>query len=239
MHVTVIDISPEHVRRVDESYDVRGMIGHASHPSVLERAGAMDADMLIAVTRSDEVNMVACQVAYSLFNVRRRVARLRHVGYLAPDRRGLYAAEHLPIDVVISPEVEIAQGIARRLKTPGAFDIVSMADDRVQLIGIHISAKECSFIGTHYYDVVSRGPDRAMVIVGVVRAGRAFLPDREDVVEMGDDVYVIAPTDRLSWVMESFGHREEVARRIIIVGGGNVGIHLARRLREDAPGVRV
>jgi trk system potassium uptake protein TrkA len=124
MDVTVVDISPEQARRADESYDVRGMVGHASHPEVLERAGARDADMLIAVTRSDEVNMVACQVGYSLFNVRRRIARLRHPGYLEPIWRGLYASDQLPIDVIISPEIEVADGIARRLKTPGAFDTV-------------------------------------------------------------------------------------------------------------------
>ena len=117
--VTVIDISPEQARRADESYDVRGMVGHASHPEVLERAGARDADMLIAVTRSDEVNMVACQVAYSLFGVKRRIARLRHPGYLEPIWRGLYASDQLPIDVIISPEIEVARGIARRLRTPG------------------------------------------------------------------------------------------------------------------------
>jgi Trk K+ transport system NAD-binding subunit len=97
---------------------VRGLVGHASHPEALERAGARDADMLIAVTRSDEVNMVACQVAYSLFGVKRRIARVRHTGYLEPIWKGLYAADQLPIDVVISPEVEVARGIARRLRTP-------------------------------------------------------------------------------------------------------------------------
>src|SRR4028118_727689 len=105
--VTVIDSSPEQARRVDESYDVRGIVGHASHPEVLEQAGALDADMLIAVTRSDEVNMVACQVAYSLFNVRRRIARVRHNGYLEPIWKGLYANDQLPPDVVLSPDVGV------------------------------------------------------------------------------------------------------------------------------------
>src|SRR4028119_1619498 len=131
--VTVIDASPEQARRVDESYDVRGMIGNASPPEVLERAGARDADMLIAVTRSDEVNMVACQVAYSLFNVRRRIARVRHNGYLEPIWRGLYASDQLPIDVIISPEAEVANGIEWRLRTPGAFATVVLADGRVHL----------------------------------------------------------------------------------------------------------
>src|SRR4028118_1409877 len=142
--VTVIDASPEQARRVDESYDVRGMVGHASHPEVLERAGARDADMLIAVTRSDEVNMVACQVAYSLFKVPRRIARVRHNGYLKPIWQGLYANDQLPIDVIISPEIEVANGIARRLKTPGAFDTVPLADGKVHLLGGHCNTGTCS-----------------------------------------------------------------------------------------------
>src|SRR5918993_1987850 len=148
INVTVVDISPDQARRADESYDVRGIVGHASHPEVLERAGARDADMLIAVTRSDEVNMVACQVAYSLFRVKRRIARLRHHGYLEPIWRGLYAPDQLPIDVIISPELEVARGIVRRLRTPGAFDTVALADGKVKLLGIHCQAAGCPIAGT-------------------------------------------------------------------------------------------
>jgi len=239
MHVTVIDISQDLARRAGESYDVIGFTGHASHPGVLERAGAMDADLLIAVTRSDEVNMVACQVAYSLFGVKRRIARLRHVGYLAPGRRGLYAAEHLPIDIIISPEVEIAEGIVRRLKTPGAFDVVPMADGRVQLLGIHCNSAGCSYVGQSYYELSEQGPSAGMVIIAVVREGRAFIPERHDRVELGDDAYVVAQTEQLPQVMKAFGHEEEMSRHLVVVGGGNVGIHLARKLREDGRGTNI
>src|SRR3712207_6914837 len=146
LDVAVIDVSPEKTGRVSESYDVRGITGHASHPEVLERAGARGADMLIAVTGSDEVNMVACQVAYSLFRVKRRIARVRHQGYLDPVCRGLYAPDQLPIDVIISPEAEVARGIARRLRAPGAFDMVQLADGRVQLLGIHCD-RPCAAAG--------------------------------------------------------------------------------------------
>jgi trk system potassium uptake protein TrkA len=121
IHVTVVDVSPDQARKADESYDVRGMVGHASHPEVLERAGARDADMLIAVTRSDEVNMVACQVAYSLFKVPRANRPCAPQRLPEAHMEGPYAADQLPIDVIISPEIEVANGIARRLKTPGAF----------------------------------------------------------------------------------------------------------------------
>ncbi|HZH51500.1 MAG TPA: Trk system potassium transporter TrkA [Microvirga sp.] len=233
--VTVLDTSPEQARRVDESYDVRGMVGHASHPEVLERAGARDADMLIAVTRSDEVNMVACQVAYSLFNVRRRIARLRHHGYLEPIWRGLYAADQMPIDVIISPEVEVANGIVRRLRTPGAFDTVSLADGRVQLLGIHCNTGSCAMVGRQLSELAALQPDPGLVVVAVVRGGRGFVPRGQDRIERGDDVYVVTEPHRVEGVMRLFGHTEQVARRIVIIGGGNVGLHLAKRLVAKAP----
>jgi trk system potassium uptake protein TrkA len=235
--VTVIDVSPEQARRADESYDVRGMVGHASHPEVLERAGARDADMLIAVTRSDEVNMVACQVAYSLFKVKRRIARVRHAGYLAPIWSGLYAKDQLPIDVIISPEIEVARGIARRLRTPGAFDMVPLASGRVQLLGIHCTDHSCVMAGMRLCDLPERMPDLGFVVVAVIRNGRAFVPRGEDRAECGDDVYVVTEPAAVDRIMAAFGHRERVARRVVLVGGGNVGLHLARMLAREAPEV--
>lgn len=237
IEVTVVDISEEQVRRVDESYDVRGIVGHGSYPKILEKAGARDADMLIAVTRSDEVNMVACQVAYSLFRVKRRVARLRHVGYIASTERGLYAAEHLPIDVIISPEIEIADGICRRLKAPGAFDMVPMADGLVQLLGIHCDTTGCGLIGVPCGEIGRRPSDPRMNVVALVRNGRAFLPAPDEELQVGDDVYVIAATSEVDNVVGAFGHKESAARRVLLVGGGNVGLHLARKLVQESPGL--
>lgn len=237
--VTVIDTSPEQARRVDESYDVRGMVGHASHPEALERAGARDADMLIAVTRSDEVNMVACQVAYSLFNVRRRIARVRHHGYLEPIWRGLYAADQLPIDVIISPELEVANGILRRLKTPGAFDTVGLAGGRVQLLGIHCNTGSCGMVGRQLGALATLMPEPALVVLAIVREGRAFVPRGQDRIERGDDLYVIAEPGAIDRVMGFFGHEEQVAHRVVIVGGGNVGLSLATMLADETPEVQL
>ncbi|MXQ14094.1 Trk system potassium transporter TrkA [Microvirga makkahensis] len=236
INVTVVDISPEQARRTDESYDVRGMVGHASHPEVLERAGARDADMLIAVTRSDEVNMVACQVAYSLFKVPRRIARVRHHGYLEPIWRGLYASDQLPIDVIISPEVEVADGIVRRLRTPGAFDTVALADGRVQLLGVHCNTGACALVGRRMKELSSAGGS-GIVVGAIVRNGQAFVPRGDDQVQRGDDVYVITETSQVDRVMAFLGHEEQVARRIVIVGGGNVGLNLAGRIARKAPQV--
>lgn len=232
MNVTVIDLDEDQIRRVDESYDVRGVVGHASHPHVLANAGARDADMLIAVTQSDEVNMVACQVAYSLFGVKRRIARLRHAGYLAQDKAGLYAAEHLPIDVIISPEIQVAEGISHRLRAPGAFDMVPMARNRVELLGIHVDTGGCAILDRRLADWQDGEASQPMSIVAIMRDGRSFVPDRDDRLQIGDDVYVIAPTARVSEVMALFGHRDKIARQIVIVGAGNVGVHLAQKLRR-------
>jgi trk system potassium uptake protein TrkA len=228
--VTVIDSDPDLARRADESYDVRGLVGHASHPEVLERAGARGADMLIAVTRSDEVNMVACQVAHSLFGVKRKIARLRHSGYLDPGRSALFGASEMPIDVVISPEVEVARGIARRLRTPGAFDMMGLAGGRVQLLGIHATDPTAEVIGASLASL--GGGFRA---VAVLRQGRAFLPGSEERILTGDDVYVLTEPAGVAPVMAAFGHRERVARRIVVIGGGNVGLNLARILLRESP----
>jgi trk system potassium uptake protein TrkA len=233
--VTVIDSSPEQARQVDESYDVRGMIGHAAHPEDLKRAGARGADMLIAVTRYDEVNMVACQVAYSLFNVRRRIARVRHHGYLEPISHGLYASDQLPIDVIISPELEVARGIARRLRTPGAFDMVPLAGGKLQLLGIHCLPPSCPVAGTPLGRLTETTSGNRFAVMAIVRKGRAFVPREQDRVECGDDAYVVTEPDRIGDVMAAFGHQEEVARRVVIVGGGNVGLHLAKTLKREAP----
>ena len=134
--VTVVDQSGELVQRVSDALDVRAMVGFASHPDVMERAAARDTDMIIAVTQADEVNMVACQVAHSLFNVPTKIARVRNQSYLDPIWADLFSRDHMPIDVIISPEIEVARAISRRLLVPGAFDSIPLADGKVRVIGV-------------------------------------------------------------------------------------------------------
>jgi len=232
--VTVIDIDEEQVQQIDQNYEVRGVVGHASYPSVLKKAGAKNADMLIAVTRSDEVNMVACQVAYSLFNVKRRIARLRHAGYLAQHETGLYAAEHLPIDVIISPEIEIAEGIQRRLKTPGAFDMISLAGDKIELLGIHTLSADAPVVGNTIEEISSNCGLAGATVLAILRHGKCFIPEADDRIALGDDVYVLTDSRDVDAVMAAFSHDEKKARRIVIVGGGNIGLHLARKLQASS-----
>ncbi|MEO0783372.1 MAG: Trk system potassium transporter TrkA, partial [Pseudomonadota bacterium] len=145
--VTVVDSNPDLVRRASETLDVQGMTGFASYPDVLRQAGARDADMIIAATHSDEVNMVTCQVAHSVFDIRRKIARLRSQSYLDAINSDLYRQDHLPIDVVISPEREVADAALKRLRAPATFDIETFMDGRAQLIGVTVN-EDCPVVNT-------------------------------------------------------------------------------------------
>lgn len=235
--VTVIDSDPAQAQRVDESYDVRGIVGHASHPEVLERAGAASADMIIAVTRFDEVNMVACEVACSLFGIKRRIARVRHEGYLKPALSKLYGSARLAIDVVISPEYEVAQGIARRLGAPGAFDSFMLAGGLVQLLGVHCNIAKSPAIGRRVWDLPSMATGATLTPVALIRNGVASIPGQDERIELGDDLYALVDPRHAKDLISLLGHEEHAARRVIIVGAGNVGLNLARYLALTAPSV--
>ncbi len=236
--VTVIDQSPELVQKLVESLDVKGLVGFASHPDVLERAGATDADMVIAVTYADEVNMVACQICHTLFEVPTKIARVRHQSYLDPLWANLFSRDHLPIDVIISPEIEVARAIARRLQVPGAFDVNPLAEGKVSLIGVHCT-ENCPILDTPLRELTGLFPDLHITVVGISRDGNGFVPRPEDDLRLGDNVYFVAETDHLARAMSAFGHEEKEARRVIIIGGGNIGLSLARMVEEDQPHVHM
>jgi len=234
--VTVIDVVPTLVHRVSEQLEVRGLVGFASHPDVLEAAGCKDADMIVAVTHSDEVNMVACQIAHTLFETPMKIARVRDQSYLDPAWSALYAPERLPIDVIISPEIEVARAIERRLQVPGAVDMIPFAGGRVRLVAVHCAA-DCPVVNTPLHQLTELFPDLNITVVAVVREGALFVPKDEDSLQPGDDVYFTAEHDRVARGMAAFGHEEREARRMIIAGGGNIGLYLARMIEENAPGV--
>ena len=236
--VTVLDQSPELISHLNESLDVQAVVGYASHPEVLEQVGVKDADMLIAVTRSDEVNMVACQIAHSLFNVPTKIARIRHQSYLNPLWADLFTREHMPIDVIISPEIEVANAISRRLTVPGAFDMIPLADDKVRLIGVRCTDR-CPIVHTPLRQLTSLFPDLNIIIVGIVRDDDASVPSPRDQMLPGDSVYFVANTEHVSRAMAAFGHEEQEARRIIILGGGNIGLSLAHLIEASKHDVSV
>ncbi|MFQ3255267.1 MAG: trk system potassium uptake protein TrkA, partial [Loktanella salsilacus] len=173
--VTVVDNNPELVRRATDTLDVQGISGFASYPDILERAGARDADMIIAATHSDEVNMVTCQVAHSVFNIRRKIARLRAQSYLDAIYSDLYRRDHLPIDVVISPEREVAEAALQRLASPAAFDTESFLDGQGTLMGITLGA-DCPVINTPLRQLTDLFSTLRAVVVGIRRDGVLWVP---------------------------------------------------------------
>ena len=236
--VTVIDKAPELINKVTETLDVKGLVGFASHPNVLEQAGAGDADMVIAVTYADEVNMVACQVCHSLFDVPIKIARIRHQSYLNPLWSSLFTSDHMPIDVIISPEIEVARAINRRLRVPGAFDVIPLANGKVSLIGVHCS-DECPILATPLRELTALFPDLHISVVGISREGKGFVATPEVELQAGDNVYFVSESEHLSRAMSAFGHEEQEAHRVIIVGGGNIGTSLAELVEEEHPDVRL
>lgn len=235
--VTVIDQSPELVRRISDTLDAQGVVGHASHPEVLEQAGIKDCDMIIAVTYADEVNMVACQVAHSLFDVPTKIARIRQQSYLQPIWGNLFSRENMPIDVIISPEIEVARAIIRRLKVPGAFEMIPLVNDKVKLVGVRCT-ETCPIVHTPLRQLTQLFPELSIVIVGIMRDSKPIVPTSDDQMLPGDDVYFVVDSDQLPRAMAAFGHEESEARRLLILGGGNIGLFLAQEIERDYSWVR-
>lgn len=229
--VTVIDTSPELIRSIRDTLDVRGFVGHGSHPDVLEAAGAMQADMIIAVTLHDEVNMVACQVAHSLFNVPTKVARIRAQGYLQSHYQDLFSRDHMPIDVIISPELEVGEMVLRRIALPGATDVVRFADDKIAMVAIECQ-EECPVINTPLSQLSDLFPDLPATVVGVSRNGQLFIPHSTDQLVAGDLAYVVTTRQQVRRTLGLFGHEEPEATRIVIAGGGNIGLYVARAIEK-------
>ncbi len=236
--VTVIDQTADLTRKISDTLDVRAITGYASHPSILEQAGLRDADMLIAVTYSDEVNMVACQVGHSIFNVPTKIARVRNQDYMQPIWADLFSREHMPIDVIISPEREVARAIGRRLEVPGALDVAPMADGKVSVVGVRCD-DSTPIINTPLRQLTSLFADLNVVIVGILRNERAIVPKAEDQMLPGDDVYFVCDSRHLSRALAAFGHEEPEARSVIIAGGGNIGLTLAEEIESSHHGVNV
>ncbi|MEZ5675304.1 trk system potassium uptake protein TrkA [Thalassovita litoralis] len=235
--VTVVDNNPDLVRRATDTLDVQGIAGFASYPDVLDRAGARDADMIIAATYSDEVNMVTCQVAHSVFSIPRKIARLRSQSYLNAIYSDLYRRDHLPIDVVISPEREVAEAALQRLASPAAFDTERFLGGRAQLLGITIE-DDCPVVNTPLRQLNELFSTLRIVVVGIRREGSLFAPEPGDQIFVGDECYIFAVNEDVPRTMEVFGKVSQKQERVVIIGGGNVGLAVARALEVRADRVR-
>ena len=236
--ITVVDQSSDDIKKINETQDVKGVVGRATFPSVLENAGAANTDMIIAVTRNDETNMIICQLAHSLFNINKKIARIRSQEFLDGKWKKLYNKSNLPIDVIISPEAEVAKSLFRKLEAPGALDNVPFAKDKIKVLEISVK-KNCPIIETPLKNLTAKFPEFKANILGAVRKDKFIFLKKNDQLLDGDKAYVVVSSDQLTQILKSFGHEEKIAKKILIVGGGNIGLYLAKLLEANFEGVRI
>ena len=236
--ITIIDQSSDDIQKINESLDVKAIVGKATSPSVLEKANTNDADMIIAVTRNDEINMLICQIAFSIFKVPKKIARIRSQEYLDPKFSSLFNKENLPIDYVISPEIEIAKSIQRKLEAPGALDNVPFAENKVRLLEILIDEK-CPINGIKLNDLTKKFPKLNAYILGAVRGDKFIILKKNDSLKQNDKAYVIVGSNKMQETLRVFGHNEKISNKILIIGGGNIGFNLAKNIEQSLEDARV
>ena len=236
--ITVIDQSSEDIQKINDSLDVKAIVGKATYPSILEKANASETDMIIAVTRNDEINMLICQIAFSIFKIQKKIARIRSQDYLNPKFTRVYSKENLPIDVIISPEIEIAKSIQRKLEAPGTLDSVPFANNKIKLLEILIK-DGCKSIDIKFNELTKKYPKLDANIIGINRDDKFFIPKKTDSVKKNDKIYIIINSLQMSETLESFGHLEKISKKILIIGGGNIGFNLAKNIEETLETVRV
>ena len=236
--ITVVDQSSEDIQKINDSLDVKGIVGKATYPSILEKANATEADMIIAVTKNDEINMLVCQIAYTVFNVPKKIARIRSQDYLNPKFSKVYNKENLPIDVIISPEIEIAKSIQRKLEAPGALDNVPFANNKIRLLEISIN-KTCPLINIKLNELTKKFPKLDANILGVIRKENFIILKKNDVMKENDKAYVIINASQMQLTLSAFGHDEKISNKILIIGGGNIGFNLAKNIEQAFDSARV
>ena len=229
--VTVIDESFERLNKISENLDVKVINDVPSLPSVLTNAGANDCEIIIAVTKSDEMNMITCQIGHSLFNIPKKIARIRQQDYLKGEWQNLYTKNNLPIDAIISPENEVAKAIHRRIISPGTIDMVELSEKRLKLIGFKCENK-CNHLGLTVRELSEKFPDYLANILFIFRKDKKFVVNSSTIIESEDLIYMVVDPNHLSDVLKEFGHEEIQAKKIVIIGGGNIGFSLAQLIEN-------
>ena len=236
--ITVIDQSSEDIQKINEALDVKAIVGKATSPIILENVNSKEADMIIAVTKNDETNMMICQIAYSLFKIPKKIARVRAQDYLNPKFSKLYNKENLPIDVIISPEIEIAKSIQRKLESPGALDNVPFADNKIKLLEILIE-ESCPILEIKLNELTKKFPKLNANILGVIRDEKFIFLKKNDVMKKNDKAYVIINSLQMKETLSAFGHDEKISNKILIIGGGNIGFNLAKNIEQSFEDARL
>jgi len=227
--VTVVDMRPDVLRELQDRLDIRTVVGHAAHPEVLDRAGANDADIVVALTDTDETNMVACQVAYTLFHTPTKIARIRAAEYM--NAKDLFTQDAIPVDVRISPEQLVCEYIEQLILFPGASQVLDFADGRVRLVGAKAD-RDGLLVGQRIATLKEHVPNTEGRIAAIYRQGKAMLPEGDTVIQEGDEVFFIADRKDIRVFMSEMRRLEDPVRRVVIAGGGNIGVRLALALEQ-------
>ena len=227
--VTVVDMRPDVLRELQDRLDIRTVVGHAAYPEVLERAGANDADIIVALTDTDETNMIACQVAFTTFHTPTKIARIRAAEYMSA--KNLFAQDAIPIDVRISPEQLVCEYIEQLILYPGTSQVLDFAGGRVRLVGV-MADRDGLLVGQRIATLKDHIPNTEMRIAAIYRDGQAMLPDGDTVIQEGDEVFFIADRKDIRVFMSEMRRLEDPVRRVVIAGGGNIGVRLALALEQ-------
>ena len=227
--VTVVDMRSDVLRELQDRLDIRTVVGHAAFPEVLERAGANDADIVVALTDTDETNMVACQIAYTLYHTPTKIARIRSAEYMSAKR--LFTQDSIPVDVRISPEQLVCEYIEQLILYPGALQVLEFANGRVRLVGARADQNGL-LVGQKIATLKEHIPNTEARIAAIYRNGKALKPEGDTVIEEGDEVFFIAARQDIRVFMSEMRKLEDPVRRVVIAGGGNIGVRLALALEQ-------
>jgi trk system potassium uptake protein len=228
--VTVVDHNEDALRDLQERLEVRTVVGNAAHPTVLEAAGAAEADVMVALTSSDEVNMMACEVAFTLFRTPTKIARIRAAEYT--DRAALFGADALAVDVFISPERLVTEYVERLIAHPGTLQVLDFADGKVRLVAVRARAGG-PLVGHKLRELPEHLPKKEVRVVAIYRDGRSVRPEGDTVIAAGDEVFFLAARDDIQRATSEMRQGDEAARRVVVAGGGNIGFRLARTLEHS------
>ena len=230
--IVVVDINQDRLNEISKEFDVQPVLGSISYPDIQEKIGADKADILIAATDNDEVNMVACQVAYSLFNVPKKIARIDSEEFLSPVWNTLYNEKNLPIDLVISPDMEIAETVLRLINLPGSREVYPLADGKIKLVSFRCG-EDCPLYNFEISEIYENFSDKTFVILQIVRNKQNFYPKPEENLKSGDEVYVLGSSDEIADLMGDFGVEQKTNENLVIFGSNNIAYDISQDLEEN------